>query len=71
MKYIIIIGRERSSGPNIHDTEKIGMTKNTDGKVKKSLLIETVATVTTRIKQKSGSKDGEISYETRRKRTKK
>ena len=35
------------SGPNIHDTEKIVMTKNADGKVKKNLVIETVATITT------------------------
>ena len=34
--------RERSSGPNIHDTEKIVLSKNSDGKVRKRLVLETV-----------------------------
>ena len=34
--------RERSSGPNIHDTEKIVLSKNYDGKVRKRLVLETV-----------------------------
>ena len=34
--------RERSSGPNIHDTEKIVLSKNSDGKVRKRLVLKTV-----------------------------
>ena len=44
--------RERSSGPNIHDTEKIVLSKNSDGKVRKRLVLETVATITTRTRRK-------------------
>ena len=62
--------RERSSGPNIHDTEKIVLSKNSDGKVRKRLVLETVATITTRTRRKSGSDAKGISNDTRRKRSK-
>ena len=59
--------RERSSGPNIFDTEKVVLTERSDGTVKKSVITETIATVTTRQKRKSGK---DVSGETQRKRTK-
>jgi hypothetical protein len=41
------MARERSSGPNIHDTEKIVLSKNSDVKVIKRLVLKTVPIIFT------------------------
>ena len=41
------IVRERSAGPNIVDTERIILTENTNGQIKKNVIKEQMAKVTT------------------------
>ena len=63
------ITKQRSSGPNIYDAEKIVLTKKKDGNIKKTVLKETIAIVTRRKRKHSGT-DGELSGEAQRKRAK-
>ena len=67
---IIRITKQRSCGPNIFDAEKVVITNKPDGTVKKNVLKETIATVTTRKRKVSGENESDISWETRNKRTK-
>ena len=62
--------KQRSSGANIYDAEKIVLTKKPDGTVKKTVLKETIAMVTRRKRRFSGNEENDISGEAQRKRAK-
>jgi deoxycytidylate deaminase len=64
------ITKQRSSGPNIYDTEKIVVTEKPDGTIRKTVVKETIATVTRRKRKISGDDENELSAEAQRKRTK-
>ena len=64
------ITKQRSSGPNIYDAEKIVVSEKPDGTMRKTVVKETIATVTRRKRKISGDDENEVSGEAQRKRTK-
>ena len=62
--------KQRSSGANIYNAEKIVLREKPDGTVKKTVLKETIAMVTRRKRRFSGNEENEISGEAQRKRAK-